>query len=173
MFLLPSQGRRSQWPPSKAMSSSATTCPRHPFRAVWMRSRCPSVRSRGMACCFTQGSQLIMSTCLWGTELCGWSSTWALVLSRPWWNLPVGSLTTMSGTTFGWRATSAKYVWLPCLLLTGLWKKVQHIDFIDLASCQLLYQQLAEKDLKSCMSKRNESPSVYSIGTLPVPCKVG
>ena len=132
MFLLPSQGRRSQWPPSKAMSSSATTCPRLPFRAAWMRSRCPSAPCRGTACCFTRGSQLTMSTCPWGTGPCGSSSTWAPGPSRPWWSRLAGSLMTTSGMMFELPATAARCVcirrlWLACSLPT--WN-VKCVDFI-------------------------------------------
>lgn len=110
MFLFPSQGSKSRWPPLKATSSSATTCPRLPFRAVWMRSRCPSGPCKGMACCSTPGSQPIMLTCRWGTELCGWSSTWALGPLKRWWSLPVESSMTMSGMMCEWHATFARCV---------------------------------------------------------------
>lgn len=124
MFLSPTQGSRSRWPPSKAMSSSATTCPSLPFRVVWMRSRCPSARCRGTACCFTRGSQPTTSTCPWGMELCGWSSTWALVPLKPLWNLPAENLMTTSGMMCEWRGTSVRCVYVrqlyfSCQLLTG------------------------------------------------------
>lgn len=110
MFVSAPQGRRSQWPPLEAMSSSASTCPRPPSRAIWMRSRCPSARCRGTACCSTRGGPPTTSTCPWGTEPCGWSSTWAPEPSKLWWNPPAGSSTTTSGTMCEWRATFARYV---------------------------------------------------------------